>query len=58
MANVFVRALSPRYFVTRGSRVFPRAEIGGGLGAAGFAPPRTVALRRTPGQHLPVATRS
>lgn len=58
MAKAFVRALSLQYLVTLGSRVFSSAEIGGWLAAAGFVPPRTVALRRTPGQYLLVATRS
>jgi hypothetical protein len=58
MAKAFVRALSLQYFVTLGSRVYASAEIGGWLASAGFAAPRTVALRRTPGQYLLVATRS
>jgi hypothetical protein len=47
-----------QYSVTLGSRVDSSTEIGGWLAAAGFAAPRTVALRRTPGQYLLVAARS
>jgi 2-polyprenyl-3-methyl-5-hydroxy-6-metoxy-1,4-benzoquinol methylase len=57
LARAMVAILSLQYFATLGSRVYSEAEITGWMERAGFAAPRRIGLRRTPGQYLLVAVR-
>jgi 2-polyprenyl-3-methyl-5-hydroxy-6-metoxy-1,4-benzoquinol methylase len=58
LARAMVGILSLQYFATLGARVYAEAEIAGWMRRAGFAAPRRIGLRRTPGQYLLVAARS